>query len=525
MYPISYSMLGHILGEETVVIDEAIAQRSFARFAPCEWETQFSQRCCYIADVSVAYIRAKANPMCVFVAPKSQFGALPCPANLVLVSGCDSAEELYRLFSARVNPYLSWIERIESRMLRGCTLQDLFDISAERLGNWAALVDSAFSLLAYTKDTAIDDPLYRELMETGHYSEQAISILKFGGDRQGAAHTPRARPIVHHESLKYATVMREYMVRGETHAHLIMAENVAKESALHRDVFELLSDFIYDYFNLHGYGSSGARKPKDSLLNALASGEQIDLMSCVMQAQELGIPRGSSFVAGQVFMENAAQTALSSCAMFMEQTLLRCLSCVRGGQILLLCYGEKDAVKRNLPETEKLVASYLRERGAVLFWSAPCDSFHDLPFAFAQARELDRLKPEWADAGAQGGAPSRVDAIMHFEQDFLSWLFHATAVDERFKQYCIEQRFSSILYKEDEESYQFIRHYLLCERSASRTGKELFINRTTVLYRVKAIEKTYGVSLEDADERFEFLLLDRLRRERALGIPDQRVLL
>ena len=176
MYPISYSMLGHILGEETVVIDEAIAQRSFARFAPCEWETQFSQRCCYIADVSVAYIRAKANPMCVFVAPKSQFGALPCPANLVLVSGCDSAEELYRLFSARVNPYLSWIERIESRMLRGCTLQDLFDISAERLGNWAALVDSTFSLLAYTKDTAIDDPLYRELMETGHYSEQAISI-------------------------------------------------------------------------------------------------------------------------------------------------------------------------------------------------------------------------------------------------------------------------------------------------------------------------------------------------------------
>ena len=46
-----------------------------------------------------------------------------------------------------------------------------------------------------------------------------------------------------------------------------------------------------------------------------------------------------------------------------------------------------------------------------------------------------------------------------------------------------------------------------------------------MLYRVKAIEKTYGVSLEDADERFEFLLLDRLRRERALGIPDQRVLL
>lgn len=515
MNTIPYRLLKHLLDEDELFIDDDVLHRSFSRFSFASLEDQYGIDECYLASLDEAVRCAKENPDAVFLSPVAKNPHnLDLPRNIICLARTNSLEEAYRRCSSCVNPYLKWIGNAESKMLHGCTIQELFDISADYLNNWIALVDSSFSLLAYTTHIPIDDEICQELIRTGRHSKKTVALLKSGYAQALSTKEVHARLIFHHSSLRYPTVMREYVHRNENRAHAIMVENAEKESPLSLDVFELFTELINSFFLLHGFGPSGAMRPKDSFIQNLASESAIDLLAYVGTARELGISRNDCFLVGSVALENANHATICSCALFLEQTLLHCITTVREKEILLLCSGGYHELQKSLDESEERIQAYLLPRKGVLLLSAPCEGFVNLPLAFRQIRELSIMRSRrLINQGELTPDDTWNQSLLKFSSFFFAWFFQSDAMDYPFRRYCLNQRFACILFRKDPDSYQLVRTYLLNKCSASRAGKELFLNRTTMLYRIKNIERIYGVSFENTDTRLEFLLLDRFHKE------------
>ncbi len=64
--------------------------------------------------------------------------------------------------------------------------------------------------------------------------------------------------------------------------------------------------------------------------------------------------------------------------------------------------------------------------------------------------------------------------------------------------------------KKGSDLYQTLKSYLYNQGNATKTSEELFIHRTTLIYRIKAISELTGISLENPDTYLHLLLSCRI---------------
>ena len=67
--------------------------------------------------------------------------------------------------------------------------------------------------------------------------------------------------------------------------------------------------------------------------------------------------------------------------------------------------------------------------------------------------------------------------------------------------------------KKGSDLYQTLKCYLNNQCNATKTSDQLFIHRTTLIYRIKTISELTGINLENPDTYLHLLLSCRILEE------------
>ena len=101
-------------------------------------------------------------------------GMLIINENLELVTLFSEVQETFILIN-------DWYKDMQDAVIKRKSMQDIISLSEPVIGNFISVSDSALSLLAYTKNIPVDDPVSVFLIENGYHSEETVKkFKKFG---------------------------------------------------------------------------------------------------------------------------------------------------------------------------------------------------------------------------------------------------------------------------------------------------------------------------------------------------------
>jgi len=404
-----------------------------------------------------------------------------------------------------MKPVQCWIDTMQQLILDGCTLQDLFDVSEDVLGNWMLMADSLFRLMAYTRNIPIDDPLCMSIVEQGYHDQKTAEKLLLGHAFKPRDEETRKGYAWGDDALKYRAISRTFIHEERNVGHVLYVGNMTDITSYRIELFKLFCSHVEMRASILERQGKHSHTPKDELLDLLSSyGSSINMRKRSYLARTVGLLSDKTFVFGFVEYVQAAPDFLESAAQFFERTVSGCMASIKEHRLLVLVGSRSGNVLQNIVAAESMLVGYLEKHGARLYLSVPCSNIDDLPKAFRQAEMAERVsegtESKW-----------RASRVLMFDDAMTDWLVSDTDHDFDFMAYCIDQRpFGAIMRNESPEMRKMLRAYLEGERRATVVGKQVSVHRNSLLYQIRRIEREYNVSLDDFATRFELMFLFKL---------------
>ena len=98
--------------------------------------------------------------------------------NLVVVNANVSKIQLFSDLQEMFLKTIAWEMTMQSMLLKGCTPTELLNTSADIIGNYIAVNDSAFRLIGNTDTIPCDDPICMAMIENSRHSQHTIDMFR-----------------------------------------------------------------------------------------------------------------------------------------------------------------------------------------------------------------------------------------------------------------------------------------------------------------------------------------------------------
>ena len=475
----------------------AIVNRSFEQCSPWK-QSEADERTLFIVQGERGMATARTHGACSFAV--ITFDDVPAPANVVTVKTRLSVAGLASKLKSALRPTIRWIDDMQTAIMKGSSIQDLFDISEPALVNWTVMADNAFRLIAYTRNIDVDDEVCLSLVEHGCHEPETMRqllaehslVLRVNRDEQG--YSPN-RP-----ALKYPSIAKTFVRDGREAEHVLQIENKAPLTPYRRELFTKFVEHVELFVNLRTQQGKGPLTPHDELLLLLSDrNTEITSRRSIHLSRATGVAFDRSFMIGFAEFSLDSPGVIEGSVSFFERSVPGCFAAARDDRLIVLIHARSLAVEENIKGAWTAVTAYLRKHGGRLFLSSPCYAYSDLPRAFRQAVMASTL-----DEHVVGGD------ISLFERVMVDWMMADVEHDEQFLAYCIAQRpFGKIVKQEKPAVVNMLKAYLEGERRATPVGKQLGVHRNSLLYQIERIEREYGVDFGDPSICFEFRFLFR----------------
>ncbi len=440
------------------------------------------------------------------VAPLGElaFEDVPSQSRFAFCSSRSSVETLYGRLQNLFLVIDQWVGSLRRIVLSQGSIQDILDASETVLKNWISVSDANFKLVAFTKHIEIDDPRALELVNDGRHSEETIALFKRDNimdqweKRSRIADTP---PVVS----KYRTLDYVYRRKGHYFLHMIMHCNHVAPSLGLSDAFRVLVDHIdlcikstFPLFN--GQSSDASSLIADLILHRPVGDKELD-----RRAEHAGFPNNRPMVV-VVFCMRDGQHAQRYLAYY-EQTIANALPSyvvssygsyvvgVRAGKV-------DDADIQKLEEVASLCACSVGV-------SDSFETLRDLPFAFRQAKEsIEVTFYETPSLGSMFMGKA-AGAVSLFSNVFAPYVFKKASRDE-FIEKTVSQGVVRQIWSEDKKrntnDAELLFAYVMNGNNLRKTSEMMFVHRSTLAYRIKRIEDTYDLDLDDAAVKLRLLV-------------------
>ena len=474
-----------------------ISKRSFEQCAPWKLD-KADERTLFVVQGAQGIEIARMHGSCSFAV--ITFDDVAAPANTVIVRTRLSAAALASKINSAIKPAIRWIDDMQAAILKGASIQDLFDISEPVLQNWTVMADNAFRLIAYTRNVDVDDEVCLSLVEHGCHDPETMRkllsehslVLLVNRDEQGYSSD---RP-----ALRYPSIAKTFVRDGREAEHILQVENKVPLTAYRRELFSKFVEHVELLVNLNVRQGKGPLSPRDELL-LLLSDYHADVTSRrgVHLSRTTGIAFDRSFMVGFADFSISTPGVIEGSVSFFERSVPGCFATARDDRVIVLVHARSLMVEENVKGAWTAVSAYLRKHGGHLFLSSPCYACEDLPRAFHQAEMVSMLDEQVVGSD-----------IALFSELMVDWMMVDTEHDEQFLAYCIGQRpFGRMVKEEKPAIVKMVRAYLEGERRATPVGKQLGVHRNSLLYQIERIERQYGVDFDDPSVCFEFRFLFR----------------
>ena len=158
-----------LLGVEVLSAPTSDARFPNVALASLADERTLLERWLHLADEADAAAFLKAHPqaflLCRCAGPFVPSALRPFEGRVLFVQGATGVEDLYMQLRDYFALLGRWEYDVRNALLEDEGYQDILDLSEPVLGNFVSVSDSSFRLIAYTKNTPVDDPVTCSLID------------------------------------------------------------------------------------------------------------------------------------------------------------------------------------------------------------------------------------------------------------------------------------------------------------------------------------------------------------------------
>lgn len=403
----------------------------------------------------------------------------------------------------------SWQESMRKSVYEHRSLQSLLDLSEPILGNFISISDYSMSLMAYTRNIPIDDPVSVRLIKKGYHPVETTELLRSVG-RADARQEPDGLVITtNREVSRYDLVSRIFYFHNTYHAQCVMTANRRPLSLGVLDLFRMLCEEIGRYLDVSRRHRSGVGTESGFLIELIENSiTNEDIIAD--RAAAVSLPVNGVF---RLFAVKARVTGV------MESNRLRTdLGALLPGsmvtiyqeQVLLLCFSTRSDEAETTDENYEDLERYLAEVDACCGVSACFSHIKDIDIGYRQAKAALKHGGEenlWMPIpAASQEQPSR---IFSFESRTLAILAAEKAADERLwrsnRAVVLLEKLRAHDLAHGSSGVRILYVYLQCESRAVKAGERLFMHRNNVLYHIGHISDILKINLDTPGLKRELL--------------------
>ena len=509
MIPISVS-LNIILHELKIPCEEHTAplqsNPGFQAVELLSTETQKNPSVLYIGTLSQALSQAARSPDSFFLAIRDRFPDQeeePC-RNLIILRANMEIAELYNRVMRIFLKILHWNYEMSCSAAAAKGLQDLLNLSEDILENHIDIQDSAFSLLAYTKNIPIDDEITNSLVEKGYHDTK--TIRQFQELRRIEEFHKQSQVYISndHKLCKYSTVKRVLHLNNKIVLYIVMHCNHREVDDGLIDLFQMLVSYASCYV-LKNSSYPVHFQSYSQYFADLLDGKIKNKDEAVSRAAGAGLLFQGRFLLAIIQFDDIFNTPVENLTMQLRQHLTACYVFSYQNHIILV-----SPVQKNCKDSHRQLLDNLKPLLTAKCLIGISNIFTDL-WELKGAHEQAGCAVEYGFHVRKKNADNSEMNAFTFEESFLTLIISKSfnSSPDLFRS-CFMTKAIEKLKKDDSMNshnmIQLLSIYLASGCKATKTSELLHMHRNTVLYHIERIEQLLGISLSDMEVRTKLYL-------------------
>jgi sugar diacid utilization regulator len=475
------------------------------------------QDCIYVGGLSKAMVTCAGEPgiFCISLRDRIR-DSLETEENLsglVIVNENITPTKLFSLVQNRFFSVLNWVQRMQEKLIRNGTIQELVDMCAPIIDNYINISDSSLMLLAHSTTIPCDDPICVQGAAHGYFPEEIIQIFrKFDLFKVWEnAEAPYIDDSC--EAAKYPTYHRVFKFGNIYFAHAVLTCCRGPLTQSMMDLFMMFTDVLAVLIERAWEEKSACNHIYDTFLADLLEGTLSSKSAIAERAQYVGIPLTGQFCLFQIVTNDSVNVSIGK--MLVEFTdLFPRIKFIRYHQrIVAIHHFYARDIDEQLEEICRSLVTFLPKYDATCGVSLFFSSLEEIHFAYRQSalaikysgrlRGRDILKSIYPEG-------SRDTRVYFYKQ---LYIFSLLGENEGNAELWFHSFFHGMLKKlhdydlrHKSNNIQLLYVFLRCERNATKAAAELNMHRNNVTYHISRIQELLGVELEDSTMRYMLMI-------------------
>ena len=476
----------------------------------------------YVCPLSKAIERNLLTPGFYYLAIRDMFaddeegaGALE---GVIIIDENKSAAWLFNIVQRRFLEISDWVKKMQAALVETCDYQRLLDLCEQILNNPVLVFDSAYTLLAHTKNIIGNDPITNEVIEKGYHSDETLKIFR---DRKRFEFYEQEQGVVVSAPgaiSQYGIVTKWCRYGGELLLQVVMECSQTPSSPAAVDLFEIFMEYVQLCFDRqqrdnpsHVYSSLLSEMLYSGLDNPFTIGER---------AKTSDIPFSGQFDAYRIVFEDNSTVLVGRFVQELEAFLQKSKIVAQKYEIVVLnVYNTSDYQKQSMLNLQK-IAPMLEKYGAMCGVSETFATLPEFRNAYIQATRAQTLGLQLLTLGNYWNFDKEIfeatkiksDRKVFFYSDVYVHLALHMAQSGQSSAFgnteCSRALVKLSEYDRDNNTrlVQVLYSYLISERRATAAGRILKTHRNNVLYHVSRIEEITRIDLNNYWTRLKLLL-------------------
>jgi len=476
----------------------------------------------YVCPLSIAIARNLKTPGHYYLTVRDMFaddeedaGALK---GIIVVNENKSASWLFNIVQCRFLDISDWVDKMKAALIENCNYQRMVDLCEPILNNPVLIFDSAYTLLAYTKNIIGNDPITTEVIEKGYHSDETLKT--FRDRKRFEFYEKEHRVVVSPPGVmsQYGIVTKWCRYGGEMLLQVVMECSQTPSSPASVDLFEIFMEYVQICFDRqqrdspsHVYSSLLSDMLYANLDNPFTIGER---------AKTSDIPFSGRFDAYRIVFEDNSTVLVGRFVQELEAYLIKSKIVARKYEVVVLnIYNSPDYQKQSMLNLSKL-APLLEKYGAMCGVSETFATLPEFRDAYTQATRAQTLGLQLMTLGNYWNFDKEIleatkvksDRKVFYYNDVYVHLALHMAQSGQSNAFgnteCSRALTKLSEYDRDNNTrlVQVLYTFLISERRATAAGRILKTHRNNVLYHVSRLEEIAGIDLNNYWTRLKLLL-------------------
>lgn len=401
-----------------------------------------------------------------------------------------SLTEAFNLLSRESYLFDKWQERLDVSIYKSHDLQSLLDIAGEVIPGTCTLTDSSFKLMAGFYSEKVTDPVVEELREKGVTSYETIQSL-----RNQKYLVSDSVHVEYVSSVGNYTIAYLIRYQNQVTARLSLCLPDAGQNPYAASLFRILYEKVTRYL----FSKRGLSYHANTALGAFAAdlieGRITDEEEIKERLQRLHQPAWKYFHIMLISFDTEGHQNLPWNYILGQLAYVFPYADITTykGDVFLIIKKEHRSNKLRYDE-EKLLTILTRHNGTAAIGNAGMH-FAAVPTMYHQVKDTLRI-------GHRIDPAKRIlfyeDYAMYQIIEFAEIGSRETSGSTNLVHLCNNELVALLIYDERNNTnlLEILHTYLLNERNASQTAKDLYLHRNTVIYKIKQIEEILDESLD-----------------------------